>query len=30
MGRDAKKFVEENKGAMLKQLQLIETLINLN
>lgn len=30
IGRDAKKFVEENKGAMLKQLQLIETLINLN
>ncbi|MCH9637453.1 lipid IV(A) 3-deoxy-D-manno-octulosonic acid transferase [Rickettsiella endosymbiont of Litargus connexus] len=27
MGREAKKFVEENKGSVLKQMQLIESLL---
>lgn len=27
MGREAKKFVEENKGSVLKQMQLIENLL---
>lgn len=30
MGMDAKKFVQENKGVVLKQMQLIENFINLS
>jgi hypothetical protein len=30
MGMDAKKFVQENKGIVLKQMQLIENFINLS